>query len=86
MLGVKKLHEEDYAHRDIKPENVMMCKNGYIKLIDFGVSKALEAGQVTSTNVTTALYTAPEQIKSLSYTRNIDWWAVGILGYEMLIG
>ena len=57
VLGIKKLHEKDFAHRDIKPENVMFCSNGYVKLIDFGMSKALEFGEPTWTfNVGTILF------------------------------
>ena len=49
VLGIKTLHDKDFAHRDIKPENVMLCQNGYVKLIDFGWSKALEVGEFTMT-------------------------------------
>lgn len=49
VLGIEALHDKNFAHRDIKPENVMLCSNGYVKLIDFGWSKALEVGEPTTT-------------------------------------
>ena len=62
VLGIKSLHDKDFAHRDVKPENVMLCSNGYVKLIDFGLSKALEVGEPTTTKVGTMEFLAPEQL------------------------
>ena len=73
-------------HRDLKLENIMVDENGYIKIIDFGLSKILTTDQVATTQCGTAEYFAPEVLRSQGYGKNVDWWAVGILIYEMLFG
>lgn len=87
VMGLGKLHEKGIMHRDLKPENVMMCKDGYLKLIDFGLAKALMPNELTSTYGGTAEYMAPElRKKPLSYNHTVDWWAVGVMAYEMAYG
>ena len=50
-------------HRDLKLENILMCENGYIKLIDFGMARILKSGQLAQTYAGTAEYMAPEMLK-----------------------
>ena len=65
----------------------MMCDNGYIKLIDFGLSRVLLGDEMAMTCAGTAEYISPEMLnKNTSYDKSIDWWAVGIILYEMLTG
>ena len=70
----------------------MMCENGYLKiyylkLIDFGVACLLEEGQLGKTLCGTPEYMAPEMIsQNRSYEKTVDWWAFGVLIYEMLAG
>ena len=70
----------------------MMQDNGYLQVIDFGVSKILENARQTMTFTGTPEYLAPE-VQNLAksgisrpYTIKVDWWAVGIMAFEMLIG
>ena len=65
-----------------------MQENGYLQVIDFGLSKVLAAGAHTGTFAGSPLYLAPEvrPVGGNSYTRQIDWWAVGVMAYEMLVG
>ena len=64
----------------------MLDENGYIKIIDFGLAKSLEQNEVTSTVCGTPNYLAPEIIANQGGTKSVDWWAVGIMIYEMLFG
>ena len=65
----------------------MLQENGYLQVIDFGLSKVLADGAHTCTFAGSPLYLAPEvSIDQFPYTRQIDWWAVGIMAYEMLVG
>ena len=73
-------------HRDLKTENILIGKDGYIKIIDYGVARKLEPDEDAMTYGGTADYMAPEMINHKGYDKGIDWWALGIIIYEMLIG
>ena len=73
-------------HRDLKLENIMIDETGYIKIIDYGLAKILKEGSVAMSYCGTPEYLAPEMINSSGHDLSVDWWAVGILLYEMLIG
>ena len=62
--------------------------NGYLKIIDFGLAKMLDSGKngLTKTYCGTPEYLAPEMIQQTGHNFSIDWWALGILIYEMVIG
>lgn len=81
------LHENGIIYRDIKPENLVLDKNGYIKLTDFGLSKENIIGNyMTSTFCGTPEYLSPEMIKGDLYNQSVDIWSLGIIFFEMLIG
>lgn len=84
VLGLEYLHHCSVVHRDIKPENIFISREGYIKLGDFGFSKVIESR--TWTLCGTPEYLAPELILSQGYSFPIDWWATGVLIYEMVCG
>ena len=94
-LAVGYLHEVGVVFRDLKPENVLLDRNGHAHLTDFGLSKQIQtfSGKL-HTFCGTPYYLAPELIthgsttrgKGKGYTKDIDWWACGILCYELLIG
>lgn len=85
LLGLQYLHDElKTIHRDIKPENILMDENGHVKLSDFGLSKiGLDSGK---SFIGTPEYLAPEIIRRLPYNHMVDYWALGVLIYEMLMG
>lgn len=80
-LALEYLHHCDVVHRDLKPENILLDTNGYIKLCDFGFCKILK--KKTWTLCGTPEYLAPEVIMSKGYTFAVDWWALGVLIFEM---
>lgn len=87
-LALGYLHKRRIIHRDLKLENILVDMNGYLKIIDFGLAKMLDSteGQQTKTYCGTPEYIAPEMIKQTGHNSSVDWWALGILIYEMTIG
>lgn len=84
ILALEYLHYCDVIHRDIKPENILIEVNGYIKLCDFGFCKIIK--KKTWTLCGTPEYLAPEIIMSKGYSFAVDWWALGVLMFEMMAG
>lgn len=80
------LHSSGLIYRDLKPENVLISKNGYIKLADFGFIKKLEKGERTFTFCGTPEYIAPEIILNKGYSHPVDYYALGIFLFELLYG
>ena len=78
------LHSKNIIYRNLKPENILINKNGYIKISDFGLSKIIQ--DRTYTMCGTPGYLAPEIILNKGYGLSVDWWAFGILLYEMICG
>lgn len=81
-------HREGLVHRDVKPSNVLLCKDGRVKIADFGIAKAEDHTELTQegTLVGTASYLAPEQLLGGEIDLRADLYAVGILVYECLTG
>ncbi|KAJ3118674.1 hypothetical protein HK100_000568 [Physocladia obscura] len=85
VLAFEYLHSADVVYRDLKPENLLIDTNGHIRVTDFGFAKHLN-GRLTHTLCGTPDYLAPEVIQSKGYGKAVDWWALGILIYEMIAG
>lgn len=84
VLALEYLHYCSIIHRDVKPENILINESGYIKIGDFGFCKILKSR--TWTLCGTPDYLAPEIILSKGYNFSVDWWAFGVLVYEMNAG
>ncbi|MCK9211286.1 MAG: protein kinase [Ignavibacteriaceae bacterium] len=86
--GVGHAHSKSFIHRDIKPSNIILNKEGVVKIMDFGISKALFDKGITKTGtkIGTLLYMSPEQIRAEDPTKQSDIYSIGITLYEMLAG
>lgn len=81
------LHERGVIYRDLKLDNVLLDCDGHIKLTDYGMCKeGLRPGDTTSTFCGTPNYIAPEILRGEDYGTSVDWWALGVLMFEMLAG
>lgn len=80
------LHDQGVVYRDLKPENVLIAASGHIKLTDFGYAKRLKPGERTFSLCGTPHCMAPEVVNRSGHDCKSDWWALGILLYEMLTG
>ncbi|XP_031750935.1 serine/threonine-protein kinase N2-like [Xenopus tropicalis] len=87
VLGIKFLHENRIVHRDLKPDNIVIDGAGYAQLADFGLCKTgIDFRDVMPYPCGTINYWAPEMFSGEGYKRTVDWWALGVIIYEMAVG
>ena len=84
------LHQHQVVHRDLKPQNIMLCNDGSLRIMDFGIAKAATSKRITfggfSPTLGTPDYMAPEQVKGQRGDERTDTYSLGAILYEMLTG
>ncbi|MCQ2816418.1 MAG: protein kinase [archaeon] len=85
ILGLDFIHSNKIIHRDIKPENLVLDENGYIRITDFGIAKVYNKENKHETSGTPG-YMAPEVIRCMNHNYAVDYFAVGVIGYEFMTG
>jgi len=84
-LALRHMHAAGYVYRDLKPENVLIDSQGHVKLADLGAAKKVDKAR-TYTALGTEEYIPPEQVRGRGRTIASDWWALGVLLFELLMG
>jgi serine/threonine-protein kinase len=88
--ALEHMHEHQVIHRDLKPQNIMVCYDGTIRIMDFGIAKAAEGRRITFTGFTPSMgtpdYMAPEQVKGKRGDERTDIYSLGAILYEMATG
>jgi serine/threonine protein kinase len=85
ILGLEYMHSQSVIHRDMKPENIIMEENGYLRITDFGISKIWKEDNSSDTSGTPG-YMAPEVMCRQNHTYAVDYFALGVIGYEFMLG
>ncbi|CAG8525680.1 7877_t:CDS:10 [Ambispora gerdemannii] len=87
LLALEYFHKQGIVYRDLKLDNILLTLDGHIKIADYGLCKEeMWFGNTTNTFCGTPEFMAPEILLEQKYGRAVDWWAFGVLIYEMLLG
>ncbi|CAK84960.1 unnamed protein product (macronuclear) [Paramecium tetraurelia] len=85
FLGLEHMHSKNIIHRDIKPENLVLDKNGYVRITDLGIARVLRPDNAQDTSGTPG-YMAPEVMCRQNHSYAVDYFALGVIGYEFMLG
>lgn len=83
--SLEAVHAANIIHRDIKPENMVFDNQGYLRLTDFGVARVMTADNASETSGTPG-YMAPEVMCRQNHGLTADYFAVGVIAYECMMG
>ena len=87
LLAIAELHHREIIYRDLKPDNVILDEEGHAVLTDFGLSKeGIKDTDYTSSFCGSVAYLAPEMLRRAGHGKSVDWYLLGVLLYEMLVG
>ena len=79
------VHENNVIHRDVKPENLILDDKGYVHLTDFGIAKENKGDNSSETSGTPG-YMSPEVILGIGHSFSVDYYAIGVIGFEFMTG
>ena len=85
IYAIDYIHSNNVIHRDIKPENLVLDEKGYVRITDFGIAKENMPDNSSETSGTPG-YMAPEVMKGRNHSFPVDFFALGVIGYEFMIG
>ncbi|KAH8878047.1 G protein-coupled receptor kinase 5 [Schistosoma japonicum] len=85
-LGLQHMHAQNIVYRDLKPENILIDDQGHVRISDLGLAVYIESGGTAKGRVGTAGYMAPEVVMNARYTFSPDWFGLGCIVYEMIMG
>ena len=85
IYSLQYIHSNNVIHRDIKPENLVLDEKGYVRITDFGIAKENMPDNSSETSGTPG-YMAPEVMKAKNHSFAVDFFAVGVIGYEFMQG
>merc|ERR1711936_855965 len=86
LLCLEYLHQLDLVYRDLKLENIIIDMTGNVKIVDLGLTRLLRGGERCGSFCGTVQYLAPELIQGFQYDKAVDWWAFGVLAWELRSG
>eukprot|EP01060_Flectonema_neradi_P036481 TRINITY_DN7018_c2_g1_i1.p1 TRINITY_DN7018_c2_g1~~TRINITY_DN7018_c2_g1_i1.p1 ORF type:complete len:750 (+),score=91.61 TRINITY_DN7018_c2_g1_i1:118-2367(+) len=86
LLALDHLHAHGIVYRDLKPQNVVLDRDGHAVLTDLGLATDITQSGRAYTFCGTPQYVAPEVLQGSGYTKSVDFWALGIMAFEMLVG
>jgi serine/threonine protein kinase len=87
LLAIQYLHKRDIIFRDLKPDNVVVDAEGHALLTDFGLSKEGVLDNISAKSFCGSVaYLAPEMLRRSGHGKSVDWYLLGVLLYEMLVG
>jgi len=85
LVGLEYLHLNNILHRDIKPENIVLQNNGYLRITDLGIARYRRKDNASDTSGTPG-YMAPEVMCRQNHGFGVDYYAVGVIAYECMMG
>lgn len=85
ILGLKTIHQKNFIHRDIKPENLVFDEKGFLCVTDFGIARKFNLENSKETSGTPG-YMAPEVMCRMNHSYEVDYYALGIICYECMLG
>mmetsp|Transcript_163979 Transcript_163979/g.521323 ORF Transcript_163979/g.521323 Transcript_163979/m.521323 type:complete len:347 (+) Transcript_163979:1358-2398(+) len=84
VYGFDHMHSKNIIFRDLKPENILLTESGNVKITDMGLAKVVAGKSYTTCG--TPDYFAPELVQSAGHTKALDWWTLGVLTFELMVG